>query len=196
MHVDRLVTFYKAARSVGRIFLVDAYAAYVLYLVSPQCRIPGPDAQAGSRVYENVAFRNRNRGGCLNKVREVFASNLISLDDVLASPDRYVMVFRPSMLDSDFGGRLPSGVCCIYSYWTGYLRQREWSEVRRHLEGSGGTLVECHTSGHIYAGDLDRLIREIQPASVIPIHTFEPQLFRGLHANVVPITDGVPRLIE
>ena len=34
MHVDRLVSFYKAARKGGRTFVVDIYGAFVLHLVS------------------------------------------------------------------------------------------------------------------------------------------------------------------
>ena len=39
----------------------------------------------------------------------------IELDELRANPSRYVMVFRPSMLASDFDNELPPRSRCLYS---------------------------------------------------------------------------------
>ncbi len=117
MHVDRLVTFYKAARRAGRIFLVDHYAAFIFFLAATQARIPEPKRGAGIQVF---LPRRRKRVG---KLEALHTANLVCLDEILARPSRYVMPFRTSMLEGDFAAGLPPASRCIYSYWHGYLKE-------------------------------------------------------------------------
>ncbi len=49
-NLDRLVSFYRAARRSGRAFVVDRYAAAVMHLLHPDVRIPKPASAAGIRV--------------------------------------------------------------------------------------------------------------------------------------------------
>ncbi len=112
----------------------------------------------------------------------------IGMDEIRSNPSRYVMLFRPSMLDSDFGGTLPDGSRCIYSRWSGYLDRPDWQPVKEAL--ANGDLIEAHTSGHIFYDDIEDLVGQIQAKLVIPIHTFEPEKFRPIAANVRVLTDG------
>jgi ribonuclease J len=189
MHVDRLVTFYKAARRGGRTFVVDPYGAFVMHLVSGQCRIPEPTQAAGIRVYYNAYFEASYQRRNLGKIHRLFAGNRIELAEILACPDRYVLLFRTSMVDHDFSGTIPLNAHCLYSYWNGYPSRPEWVELQVQLTGSGGKLVETHTSGHIFAEDIVSFIRSINPALVIPIHTFEPGQFRNLFSNARTLND-------
>jgi hypothetical protein len=74
LHVDRLVTFYKAARRGGRTFVVDPYGAFVMHLVSGQCRIPRPTQAAGIRVYHNAYFEASYQRRNLGKIHRLFAA--------------------------------------------------------------------------------------------------------------------------
>ena len=100
------------------------------------------------------------------------------------------MIFRPSMLDSDFGGELPETTCCIFSRWQGYLKQPEWERIRDKLAAAGGNLIDMHTSGHAFVDDVTMFVEEVRPAEVIPIHTFEPEALRFHFVNSVSIEDG------
>ena len=100
------------------------------------------------------------------------------------------MLFRPSMLESDFGGILPDGSRCLYSRWTGYLQQPEWQMTKAKLEEANGDLIEAHTSGHIFAQDIVTLVNEIAPKQIVPIHTFEPLNFQNHFSNVRNLNDG------
>ncbi len=190
LHVDRLVTFYKAARGAGRTFVVDPYAAFVMHLVSGQCRIPRPTAAAGIRVYYNRHFEDTWQRRNLGKVHRLFEPDRLALAGVLDRPREHVLVFRPSMLELDFAGRLPAGSRCLYSYWDGYLEQPAWESVQAAVAQAGGDFQECHTSGHLHADDLVALVQAIRPRTVVPIHTFVPERFRDLLANVVLLEDG------
>lgn len=192
MHVDRLVTFYKAARRSRRIFVVDPYAAFVIHLVSGQCRIPRPTAAAGIRVYYNRYFESSYRRRNLQKTHDMFAADRIALDEVLGQPERHVMVFRTSMSDLDFDRKVPAGAKCLYSYWDGYLKKPEWVEFIGRVKAAGGEFCECHTSGHIFAEDIVEFVRAIGAKTVVPIHTSEPAQFHEHFPDARLLRDGQP----
>src|SRR4029077_19171508 len=72
MHVDRIVSFYKAARQAERQFVVDVYGAFVLHLASGQCRVPKPTRRNHIAVYYNQSFEAKWESRNLAKVRGMF----------------------------------------------------------------------------------------------------------------------------
>jgi ribonuclease J len=188
--VDRVVTYYKATTNAGRVFVADAYTAFVMHLVCSEIKVPDPkNPSTNIRVYYNQAFMNRSEHR-RRHVEELFAPKRIMLDEILSDPIRYVLMFRASMVDMDFDGALPKGARCIYSYWKGYLENIDWVMCQEHLRVAGGELVHAHASGHIYQEDLIKLVWDIRAKTVIPIHTFEPAGFEKLFDNVTRLADG------
>ena len=112
------------------------------------------------------------------------------LEEILATPGEYAMVFRPSMTALDFKGQLPERSHCLYSYWKGYLTNPDWVELRQHLAEVNGTFTAAHTSGHIYIQDIINFVRKVKPRTVVPIHTFEPDEFKQHFPNVHILHDG------
>ena len=191
--LDRLVTYYRASRRSGRIFVADAYAAFVMHLLASETAIPRPTDDAGVRVYFNRAFEDRK----LTKVAETFGPvDRISLDRVRSEPARYLMVFRPSMTKLDFDNMLPPNCRCLYSYWNGYLTKPEWVQLQQDVKQVGGDFIPAHTSGHIYVDDIVGLVQAINPKCIIPIHTFAPTAFLQHFQNVQLLNDGEPHLIN
>jgi len=186
MHLDRLVTFYKAARSAKRILVLDHYAGYVLHLVKKLARVPLPTRANGMAVFRPKFQRH------YKKTAWRFRGNEITLDEILSHPRDYVMLFRPTMLGSDFTGKLPTGVRCIYSYWTGYLANADFLAVRAEVDEAGGKLLEHHTSGHIFAEDIVWFVEAIKPRHVIPIHTSNPNTFSDRFPNALLLQDAQP----
>lgn len=190
--VDRLVTYYRACQLTGRIFVADAYTAFVMHLVASEASIPRPTSDAGVRVFFNKAFEDRQ----LTSIRERFLANQIELEDVKAEPTKHLMVFRPSMTELDFAGQLPANSRCLYSYWKGYLEKPDWVELQEDLRHAGGDFIPAHASGHIYVEDIVELVRAINPKQVVPIHTFEPTGFLDHFTNVRLLNDGEPYRVE
>jgi len=186
--VDRLVTLYRAAQRAGRVFVADAYAAFVLHLVASEANIPRPNRDKGIRVYHNASFRRRG----IENLTKLFEANRIELDEVLAAPKKHLMVFRPSMTALDFGGNLPPLVRVLYGYWAGYLKNADWVELQNHVTEAGGDFIPAHASGHIYVADLVDLVKALNAKAVIPVHTFEPRMFCDHFPNTVLLTDGNP----
>lgn len=189
-HVDRLVGFLRATKKTGRTFVADAYTAFVMHLIASETPIPRPESTDWVKVFFPKYFEESYRRKQLENHFVLMSPARIGMNEIRANPSRYVMLFRPSMLDSDFGGNLPAHSRCLYSRWEGYLDRPDSQAVTQALENSGGDLIKVHTSGHIYAGDIADLIQQINAKQVIPIHTFEPERFQAIASNVRVLADG------
>ncbi len=185
LDVDRIVTVYKAAQDAGRVFVVDAYTAFVLYLIGRRAKVPRPSRDMGVRVYFNQLFERRS----LDNIREKFIADRIHLDEILADPGKHLMIFRPSMREFDFNGALPSRCRCLYGYWAGYLSRKDWIDLQVHIVQVGGDFIQAHVSGHAYVADIISFVRSVNPRTVVPIHTFEPMMYQQPEeGNHLPIS--------
>ncbi|MBS0205536.1 MAG: MBL fold metallo-hydrolase [Planctomycetes bacterium] len=189
-HVDRLVGFYRATVKAGRIFVVDAYTAFVMYLIASEIPVPRPESSPEVKVFFPKYFEENYRKKQLEKHFLLMSPARIGMDEIRSNPSRYVMLFRPSMLDSDFGGDIPDHSRCLYSRWEGYLDRPDWRLVNAALENVHGDLIEVHTSGHIVYDDIIELVGLIQAKTVIPVHTFEPEMFMEFSSRVRVLADG------
>lgn len=194
-HVDRLVAFIRATIKSGRTFVADVYTAFIMHLLQNEIKLPQPDPDGVVRVYVPESLRQPSTPRRRAKQVERFEFAEIKLDEIMKSPERYVMVFRSSMLD-DFKQGLPPEVCCLYSRWHGYLEQSGWDSTRDSIGQVDGTIHEVHTSGHMLSADIVRLVQNIKPQTIIPVHTFEPGRFREHFENVQLLQDGEPFLVE
>jgi ribonuclease J len=155
-------------------------------MVASETKVPQPTVEAGMRVYFNRAFEKPK----YERISQLFQTNRIALNEILAEPAKYVMVFRPSMTKLDFAGQLPALCRCLYSYWAGYLKNPDWVELQERVAQAKGDFVPAHTSGHIYIKDLIQLVKALDPKRIVPIHTFEPQAFQSHFNNVQVLDDG------
>src|SRR5207248_3400738 len=85
LDVDRIVTLYKAAQKAARVFVVDAYTAFVLYLIGRQAKVPRPSRDMGIRVFFNHLFGRRD----LDNIGEKFQADRIELSEILAEPTKH-----------------------------------------------------------------------------------------------------------
>ena len=189
-HVDRLVGFYRAAKKTNRIFIADAYTAFVMYLIASETSIPRPESTEGVKVFFPRFFEKNYKEKQLEKHFRLMSPARIGMEEIRSNPSRFVMLFRPSMLESDFGGNLPDGSRCLYSSWSGYLDRPDWQPVKAALAKANGDLIEAHTSGHIFYDDIIDLVGQIKAEMVIPIHTFEPEKFETFTPNLKLFADG------
>ena len=185
LDVDRIVTLFKASTKAGRVFVVDPYTAFVLHLIGRDSK--APKLSMGIRVFFNYLFENRPS---LKSLGEKFQGARIELAEILADPTKYLMVFRPSMAKFDFNGQLPSRCRCLYGYWKGYLPKPDWVELKEQIARVEGDFAPAHVSGHAYVRDIIEFVNSVDAKTVIPIHTFEPQMYQQHFSNVKMLTDG------
>ena len=189
-HVDRLVGFLRATKKSGRIFVADVYCAYVMNLIASETSIPRPASTEWVKVFFPKFFLEGYERKRMKTIFSLMSPARIGMEEIRSDPSKYVMIFRPNMADSDFGGTLPNAARCLYSRWTGYLEQPEWKTTKAKLEELSGDLIEVHTSGHIYADDIIDFVGQINAKAVIPIHTFEAERFANVIPNVKLLNDG------
>ena len=193
LHVDRLVGFLRASQRTGRVFVADPYAALVMHKAAKRCKVPDPVKDTEIKVYYCKTFEDSFERKGLDYVHKMFEPNRITMEEILAKPERFVMIFRPNMVGFDFGGALPLHARCIYSYWSGYLKQPHWTEFHEKLALAQGDFIQAHTSGHIFADDIVTFVERIDPrkmTKVIPVHTFHPDEFPKLVDRVENLEDG------
>jgi len=53
-----------------------------------------------------------------------------------------------------------------------------------------------HTSGHANTTDLESIVRGVNPKRLIPIHTKEPALFKGLPVNTTTVQLGQKMILQ
>jgi ribonuclease J len=189
-HVDRLVGILRATKKTGKVFVADAYTAFVMHLIASETSVPRPESTEWVKVFFPKFFLESYERKRMKTFFTLMSPARIEMDEIRSNPSKYVMIFRPSMLDSDFNGILPNGARCLYSRWSGYLEQEEWKLTKAKLEGVNGDLIEVHTSGHIYADDIIDFVSQINAKTVIPIHTFEAKRFTLFSPKVKLLKDG------
>lgn len=191
LNLDRLVTYFRVAIRARRTLVLDPYAAFVLHLVRGQTKVPDPFSHENIRILVPRGFWNSRAGRCLaTKHRANMERRHVDPAELVSAPHRWLMLFRPRMLDAVFNGALPNESLCLYSYWTGYLAKPELTALRERIEKAGSRFITLHASGHIYAADLQRLIREFSPRMLVPIHTASPTSFKDLWPKVRLTEDG------
>ncbi len=189
-HLDRFVTFIRASIRTRRKLVVDLYSAFVLHLLRNELPIPSPEDRTYLRVLVPKNMARKFESASLANLKAKLEGSLITVDELTAEAQKYVVVFRPSMLVSDFRSQLPASTTCIYSRWQGYLEQEEWLPVMDALQCCGGEIHTEHTSGHISQSDILSFVKAISPELVVPMHTFAPDEFKKWFANARVLGDG------
>ena len=168
--VDRLVSYYRAAVRSGRILVLDPYAAFILYLIKSECKVPDPFQAKHIRVFIADSFPRSRAGRRLQKLIPQMKKVEISRAEILVAPGNVLMIFREWMYERIFEKELPSGSRFFYSYWPGYLdTQLRLKELRARLETSGCAFNLVHASGHIYYQDIMEFIKRAKPRKLTPI---------------------------
>lgn len=191
-NIDRLVSFYRTAVKLDRIFVVDVYTANVLYELRQlgNNHLPYP---SGDYPNIKVFYPYRLTQMIFNEIGEEYAKRFspfyISKNNLKAKQSNVVMTCRPSMrTDIEIAG-LQNGLF-VYSLWSGYRDNKHQKEFENYLNRSGFIIDVLHTSGHATPSEILRIITELEPKQVIPIHTMVPDAFIGFTENVVLKEDG------
>jgi ribonuclease J len=171
-NVDRLVSYYRAAVRSGRTLVLDPYAAFILYLIKSECKVPNPFRDKQIRIFMTESFPQSLAGRSLPKLIPLMKKVGISRAEMLVAPGHFLMIFREWMYERIFDRQLPPGSRFFYSYWPGYLdTQPRLKVLRARLEESGCSFDLVHASGHLYYQDIMQFIERANPRNLMPIHT-------------------------
>jgi ribonuclease J len=183
-NIDRLVSVYEAARRARRLLVVDLYTAEI-------AAATGHDAVPQAHWDDVRVFVPRNqrvrikRAGAFDRIDRVRATRIFP-EELAARRAGLVMTFRGSMRQDMDAAACLEGASCVWSLWSGYLRDASGETFVRWLDLHGIGLHEIHSSGHATIDDLQRLVAALGCGRVVPIHSSAPERF----ATVLP---GVER---
>jgi len=197
-NIDRIVTFYKAARRTKSILVIDPYTACVLNAIkSSYNHIPQMDWDS-VRVF--IANYYGKGDVYVSKISDsVFKNLLPDLAHAKIKPldfpglkEKALVLIRGSMIPAL--EKIPGirGSRVVYSQWKGYL-DKDSSDSRKFkafVSKYELDLEYVHTSGHATVDKLKRFAAALNPKILIPIHTFEAQKYPSLFSNVKLLKDG------
>lgn len=196
-NIDRIIQIYKAALACGRKLIIDTYIAYVLEtahklipsIPSPLTPIAGHDVFRYFRL--NTYVKKIEAAGNTELTTRLQDIPAVDTKDIGQNPGKYVWIIRPSMLRiMDKYRHTPSVV--VTSLWNGY--EKEEPELMEWIEQRGFANPYIHTSGHADVSSLERIVKHINPACIIPIHTDQPERYFELYPdrNILFLRDGQP----
>lgn len=187
-NLDRLKVVHRAAQLAGRELLIDPYVEAVAEAASDPS-LPRVGSR-GTKLYVPQSMRVRiKESGEFDRLN-MLRRHRIFPESLAAHPDRFVLTFRPSMLDElERAGSLEESRL-IWSMWPGYLQEERMTRFNRSLAQLGLPLAVVHASGHATTEDLQRVTRAASAARVVPIHTAVPERYSELFDNVELHPDG------
>jgi ribonuclease J len=190
-NIDRIVSFYRAALRLGKLFVVDVYTANILHeLNALGKKIPYP-----SYDKMKVFYPYRLTQKVFNEIGAEYAKRFSAYhmpkEQLSAQQKEIVMLVRPSMKKDLERCNLSGGVF-IYSLWQGYRESAYQQTFEKWLSEIGFQNTFLHTSGHAKVSDIRRLIDGLDPKKIVPIHTMQPDMFLDYSDKVELQKDGVP----
>lgn len=186
LNIDRLKMLYAACEVTGKILLVDTYTMHILRTMNKKDKsVPFGDDYPLLKTFcpEYLAahfVRQRKTG-----IRRSVAPWEISVGEVKAAPERYVMAVRPRMEPEINYIDALDGIF-INSMWQEYENLDRYPDNRTFIE-----CIECykrrhiHTSGHADRQGLLEIVKQVSPGHIIPIHTATPVAFKELFSDKI-----------
>ncbi len=193
-NVDRVISFYQAAKACGKTFVMDIYTANVMNELKRFGRedLPAPSLwRPDIRVFRPLMLTKKMETLLGKKYSCRFLSRGISGKMIGRNQKQIVMLVRPSAL-ADLKLMGLKGGTLIYSQWEAYRDRPYQARMEEYLRSRGFDDCYLHTSGHAFEEDIRKVIKGLSPEEIVPIHTFYPEAFFRFHKNVTLRQDGVP----
>lgn len=182
-NLDRFISVYKACLKTKKTLVIDPYTCYVLEMYKNLSKnIP-------QFSWNNIAvyFTNNSITDKLaeTKILYKYKCKKIGMDEIIVNHENYVIKDN-FKITTELMNRFPTeDIQLIYSLWEGYL------EKPSHIDLLKSNLIHCHTSGHANIESLQKLVKQVKPKHLIPIHTECADEYQNLfEANVLVYRDG------
>jgi len=187
-NIDRIVSIFRACRKTGKTLVFDLYTAVILEATGNK-NIPQsdwPDIALYVPQKQRVQIKNNQWFDLLKS----HSKNRIFIEKLQEISGKSVLLFRPlHMRDVEKADLLKDAVY-IYSQWEGYWELDSYAYLREWLAKHGIPKLSIHTSGHASPNDLMRFATALNPARIVPIHTFKPENYNELFNHVEIHADG------
>lgn len=188
--IDRFTTFYNIAKRTGRKILINPKTARYLAALSRNPRITVPKITDETIVL----YKQRVKSGSYSESDYDDDDNLLfnsspnvwSSDEVKKNESSVIMTLGSYQIEELIDIRPTRGIY-LHSSSEPFNEEGEIDEERmgHWMKRFGLVRLHAHCSGHASGKDLNFIVNEIAPKSLIPIHTEHPELFQTFHTNKV-----------
>ncbi len=174
-NIDRLVSVFKACLKTGRTLIIDPYTAYTLQELKPiSDKIP-------QYFWNNIGIlfaADSNTRAIAQEQLNQFSRAKITKSRIQNNPKKYVLKSNRYVETHLIDDHLLNNITLVYSQWSGYTKGIWKNEDVHHI----------HCSGHAQIETLEKLIRDIDPDKLIPIHTEDKNAFGNLDLDDIQVT--------
>jgi ribonuclease J len=194
--VDRLLTFLQVARDTKRKLAIlpkDAYLLKTMRLLEPEI----PDiAQEDAIVIYQETTASKSPAQWLKKTYEEYSSKVVLAKDVGSNQDDFILCFSFFDLNELPSIQPQAGSLYVFSSSEPHNEEQEMDFWRLHhwverfqlrafglpVEKDGKWEITeeekgLHASGHACGPDLLRVVHEIRPEVLIPVHSEKPEFY-------------------
>ncbi len=185
---DRVHSIYEAAKENGRRLVVPMKLAYLIEELEGTCPISIKDVdihippKSWGLIYKADIDPKQLRQDYATWERKYLdRENIITSKQINEAQSRYVVSMNLWEINQLIDIR-PSDAIWIKSSCEPFCEEMEIDEERKNnwLEHFGIKKEFAHTSGHASAEEIIKMINDINPRTLIPVHTERPDLFPNL----------------
>ena len=165
MNIDRVITAKNIAKRTNRVFLEDIYTADITSSLNMTTENTRVFMTGGDKQYEKL---------------QKYSDIKIGKNEIAKTP--FLMCIRSSM--KNYLSKLNELVSfedgvLFYGMWKGYLENHDTKEFVNFMEEKGVKTHILHTSGHADSMTIKRLIEDVKPGKIIPVHTENAKWFEN-----------------
>ena len=174
--VDRLRTFYEAAKKNGRVLAISLRQAYLLQSLFKDRHLSIPDVSHDP----NVVVYRRAKKVYFNWEKEVMKNSVVkTANDVKEDQGKFVLAASSYDMNEVLDIRPNAGGAFINSSSEPFNEEMEIDHERfvNWLDHFGLPMYQIHSSGHMMPTELRETIMKVDPQTLVPIHTEQPQLY-------------------
>jgi ribonuclease J len=193
--VDRFRTFYNIAKENDRKLIVKTNDMYFLKHLSKDPKLDVPDIddeniiiylpKKGSGTYQDSDYRGRDKE---------FAGrhNTWNAQEIARNERKVLCAMGFFSFTALIDMKPEPGATYIHSASEPYNEEQEISQERidawvDHFEMYK---FQCHCSGYARSEDLLKVVEEINPSVIYPVHTEHPEIYKRAIKNVIEISEG------
>ncbi|MEM3694984.1 MAG: MBL fold metallo-hydrolase [Candidatus Bathyarchaeia archaeon] len=190
--VDRLNSFYRAAKNNGRCLAVSLKQAYLMEALREDKHLEVPRLSDESILVFRKSKRVREKWE--NAIIEKYSDKVKSASEVSKQQCKTVLALSFYDLEELVEIKPEAGSCYVLSASEPFNEEMEidYERLLNWLEHYGLPQYHAHVSGHIMPIPLKNILKEIEAKQIFPVHTEKPSLF----ANFIRDLKGKVILVE
>ena len=189
-NIDRIVTFYRAAKRSGALFVLDLYMANILHELKRKSMPVPSNGFKDVRLLFTKHFMKRLEQKKLPDWYKRWRPYEISQSALRKKGGRVFVVYRQRSEPEIEAAGIPPKSVLFYSQWAGYMAETSYKPTEVFCRKHGIDILQAHTSGHATVSDLKRFADALKPKTLVPVHTFGAGKFHKLFNNVKELKDG------